>query len=40
MARACADCHVQTDFHAFDTYTHDERFPLTGAHAAPGCFDC
>lgn len=40
MARGCADCHGQHDFHDLATFAHDGRFPLTGAHATPACADC
>jgi hypothetical protein len=37
----CATCHGQEHpFAKVANFTHTASFPLTGAHAAPGCLDC
>ncbi|TDJ72281.1 MAG: hypothetical protein E2O39_06975 [Planctomycetota bacterium] len=36
----CSACHVQDAFDDLTPFEHDERFPLVGGHADPGCLDC
>ncbi|MFT7668188.1 MAG: hypothetical protein ACI8X5_000875, partial [Planctomycetota bacterium] len=41
MLRACVDCHGQEQpFLELATFVHDERFPLSGAHAVEDCKNC
>lgn len=41
QSNQCADCHGQNGpFEILEDFEHDASFPLIGAHAEIGCYDC